>query len=74
MEVRQLKKLLAEADDDMVVVLDCFDHNYRPVSYASVVEAHDQREDGYGDPPYGQYGGEDCEKDYGPKVFVFHLG
>lgn len=69
MKVSQLKKILENVDDDLVVVIDAFDHNYHPISYASVMEAHD-----HGDGTFGQYGGVRCEEVYGKKTYVFHIG
>lgn len=69
MTVKQLKALLENAPDNLVVVMDAFDHNYQPITHGGVVEAHDQ-EDG----SYGEYGGPECEADYGKKTQVFHLG
>ncbi len=69
--VGALRKALKDVDDNLVVVMDAFDHNYVPITCASEVEAHDQRPDS---PEFGQYGGEDCEEDCGPKVTVFRIG
>lgn len=69
MNVGQLKKQLEGADDSMPVVLTGNDHNYNRTRNADVIPAHDPEYGGY----LGEYGGEDCEEHYGPKIMVLHI-
>lgn len=59
---------LSKMPNNMPVVLGAGDHNYRLVQYAGAVMAHEQ-EDHHR--PYGEYGGEEAEKDCGPKKHIF---
>lgn len=71
MTVGLLQKALEDLPKNMPVVLEASDHNYYIADSASVVEAHDQGRSGRY--PYGQWGGEEAAKDYGPKKNVFYI-
>ena len=66
----ELLVALESVPDDTVIVIPGYDHTYFSAEYASEVYAHEE------DPGsrYGQYGGSDCEADYGRRVSVFLIG
>ena len=64
MRAKQLRELLVGVPDNMEVVVLGFDHDFVSAS-ASVSGAHDNGG------IYAEYGGQDCEADYGPYTEVF---
>lgn len=75
MNLRELQVAVQKALDsgtnpETIVVVDGFDHTYFAARSAEACDAHNEKNSD----SYGQYGGEDCEPDYGPKVRVFLLG
>lgn len=76
MNVGELKKALEGVDDSMPVCVPGYDHSYNRIhpTLARPVEAHDEERMGDRGTYFSQYGGESCEKHYGPKVLVFLVG
>lgn len=65
MTIKELKEKIANLPDDMPVVYSGGDHDYYHANNSVVTYAHD------GNWTLVQYGGEDCEEDYGAKIKVF---